>query len=68
MTKSHPMMIIDDSAPANVTDGSGGLDASIGFETLRAENSGSAMNDTMGFYANFTSAVVSSTYSLDRNA
>lgn len=48
-----------DSAPANVSDGSGGLDASIGFETLRAENSGSAMNDTMGFFANYTSAVVS---------
>lgn len=36
------------------------MDASIGFETLRAENSGSAMNDTLGFFANFTSAYVSS--------
>lgn len=61
-TKSHPIMIVDDSAPANVSAGTGGLDASIGFETLRAENSGSAMNDTMGFFANYTSAYVSSTH------
>lgn len=53
-------MLLDDSAPYNITDQTGGVDASIGFETLRAENSGSAMNDTLGFFANFTSAYVSS--------
>lgn len=74
------MHLLDDSAPANVSTGVGGLDASIGFETLRTENSGAAMNDTvrwnvislmncaeltvnqqMGFFANYTSAHVSST-------
>ncbi|KAF8320733.1 heme peroxidase [Clavulina sp. PMI_390] len=48
-----------DSAPGVVSTGVGGMDASIGFETLRAENSGAAMNDTMGFFANYTSAYVS---------
>lgn len=53
---------LDDSAPANVSAGTGGVDASIGFETLRAENSGAAMNDTLKFFANYTSAAVSSMY------
>jgi hypothetical protein len=39
-----------DFVTANVTAGTGGIDASIGFETLREENSGSAMNDSLGFF------------------
>ncbi|TVY30360.1 WSC domain-containing protein [Lachnellula hyalina] len=39
-----------DFVTANITAGTGGLDASIGFETLRGENSGAAMNDSMGFF------------------
>jgi hypothetical protein len=38
-----------DFVTADVTAGTGGIDASIGFETLREENLGSAMNDTLGF-------------------
>lgn len=52
--------LIDDFITANVTSGTGGIDASIGFETLRAENSGSAMNDSLGFFAPFISKYVSS--------
>lgn len=39
-----------DFVTADVAAGTGGLDASIGFETLRGENSGSAMNDSLGFF------------------
>ncbi|SRR6266536_906889 len=38
-----------DFVTADVTTGTGGIDASVGFETLRERNSGSAMNDTLGF-------------------
>ncbi|KAJ7689952.1 heme peroxidase [Mycena rosella] len=48
-----------DFATANVQAGTGGIDASIGFETLRPENSGSAMNDSLGFFAPFVNAHVS---------
>jgi hypothetical protein len=37
-----------DFVTADVTAGTGGIDASIGFKTLREENSGSAMNDMLG--------------------
>jgi hypothetical protein len=50
----------DDFATADVESGTGGIDASIGFETLRPENSGSAMNDSLGFFAPFVNAHVSS--------
>jgi hypothetical protein len=46
----------DDFATADVSAGTGGIDASIGFETLRPENSGSAMNDSLGFFAPFYNA------------
>lgn len=49
-----------DAVTANVTAGTGGLDASIGFETLREENSGSAFNDSFTFWRPFVNDVVSS--------
>jgi hypothetical protein len=39
-----------DFVTANVATGTGGIDASIGFETLREENSGTAFNDSLGFF------------------
>ncbi|KAF9040231.1 heme peroxidase [Hymenopellis radicata] len=48
-----------DFATANVAEGTGGMDASIQFETDRAENSGAAMNDSMAFFAPFSNAHVS---------
>ncbi|KAJ7912116.1 heme peroxidase [Mycena leptocephala] len=48
-----------DFATADVKAGTGGIDASIGLETLRPENSGSAMNDSLGFFAPFVNAHVS---------
>ena len=53
-------MYADDFVTADVGTGVGGLDASIGFETLRAENSGTAMNDSLTFFAPFVNAQVSS--------
>lgn len=53
-----------DFVTANVTAGTGGLDASIGFETLRSENSGSAMNDSFTFWRPFMNDAVSSEFSL----
>ncbi|KAJ7101959.1 heme peroxidase [Mycena epipterygia] len=48
-----------DFATADVQAGTGGIDASIGFETLRPENSGSAMNDSLAFFVPFVNARVS---------
>lgn len=48
-----------DFVTANVTAGTGGIDASIGFETLREENSGSAMNDSLSFFRPYVSAKIS---------
>ncbi|KUI64100.1 L-ascorbate peroxidase 5, peroxisomal [Cytospora mali] len=48
-----------DFVTANVMAGTGGLDASIGFETLREENSGSAFNDSFTFWRPFVSDAVS---------
>lgn len=56
------MSFIDDFSTADVEEGIGGMDASIGFETLRPENSGSAMNDTFGFLAPYFNAERSSMY------
>ncbi|KAJ7062950.1 heme peroxidase [Mycena amicta] len=44
-----------DSATFDVNTGLGGLDASIGFETNRPQNVGSAMNDSLVFFAAFQS-------------
>jgi catalase (peroxidase I) len=44
---------------ADVAAGTGGLDASIGFETLRPENIGVAFNDSLFFFSFFTNAKVS---------
>jgi len=51
-----------DFVTANVSAGTGGLDASIGFETLREENKGSAMNDSFTFWRPFMNDAVSSAY------
>ncbi|KAJ7446580.1 heme peroxidase [Mycena latifolia] len=48
-----------DFVTADAKAGTGGIDASIGFETLRPENSGAAMNDSLGFFAPFVNAHVS---------
>lgn len=45
--------------------GTGGIDASIGFETARAENKGSAFNDSFTFWRPFVNEFVSSTYVLN---
>lgn len=45
---------------ANIYSESGGIDASIGFETTRAENVGPAFNDALTFFSYFTNAKVSS--------
>ncbi|PQE10654.1 WSC domain-containing protein [Rutstroemia sp. NJR-2017a BBW] len=39
-----------DFVTARVDKGTGGIDASIGFETLREEDSGSAFNDSFAFF------------------
>lgn len=45
-----------DVATADVAAGTGGLDGSIWFELDRAENAGSAFNNTFSFFANLYSA------------
>ena len=44
---------------ADVKAGTGGIDASIGFETFRPENVGVAFNDSMGFFSIFMNAKTS---------
>ena len=51
-----------DFSTANVALGTGGLDASIGFETNRDEDKGAAMNDSLTFFAPFVNKYVSSEY------
>ncbi|KAK2596582.1 hypothetical protein N8I77_013463 [Diaporthe amygdali] len=48
-----------DFVTADVEAGTGGIDASIGFETERGENSGSAFNDSFTFWAPFVNDAVS---------
>jgi len=48
-----------DFVTAHVADGTGGIDASIGFETLREEDSGSAFNDSFTFFRPYVNSVVS---------
>jgi Peroxidase len=50
---------VDDFVTADVAAGTGGLDASIGFETLRPENVGVAFNDSLFFFTFFINAKVS---------
>jgi hypothetical protein len=52
-----------DFVTARVMEGTGGIDASIGFETLREEDSGSAFNDSLSFFRPYVSSSVSSEYS-----
>jgi hypothetical protein len=49
-----------DFVTADVATGLGGVDASIGFETLREENSGSAFNDSFAFWRPYVNGAVSS--------
>jgi len=42
-----------DFITANVSAGTGGIDSSIGFETAREENKGSAFNDSFSFWRPF---------------
>lgn len=49
-----------DFANADVTAGTGGVDASIGFETHRDENTGSAFNDSFTFWQPFVNEFVPS--------
>jgi len=53
-----------DFVTADVASRTGGLDASIGFETLREENSGSAFNDSFAFFRPYVNPVISSNYYL----
>ncbi|KAL8736834.1 MAG: hypothetical protein Q9181_002276 [Wetmoreana brouardii] len=48
-----------DFVTADVVSGVGGLDASIGFETLRPENAGVAFNDSLFFFSFFVNDRVS---------
>ncbi|KAI2631362.1 heme peroxidase [Hypomontagnella submonticulosa] len=47
-----------DFATADVAAGTGGIDASIGFETARDENKGSAFNDSFTFWRPFVNEFV----------
>jgi hypothetical protein len=55
-------VLFHDFITANVNAGTGGVDASIGFETMRAENSGSAFNDSFTFWRPWVTEQISSTY------
>jgi hypothetical protein len=48
-----------DFVTARVDEGIGGMDASIGFETLREEDSGTAFNDSLTFFRPFVNSKVS---------
>ena len=45
---------------ANTYSETGGIDASIGFETTRSENAGPAFNDALNFFSYFVNDKVSS--------
>jgi hypothetical protein len=55
-------VMFHDFITANVTAGTGGIDASIGFETAREENKGSAFNDSFTFWRGFVGDGVSSKF------
>ena len=48
-----------DFVTARVDEGTGGIDASIGFETLREEDSGTAFNDSLTFFRPFVNSKIS---------
>jgi hypothetical protein len=52
-------VLFHDFMTANVSAGTGGVDASIGFETAREENKGSAFNDSFTFWSPFVNEAVS---------
>ncbi|KAI0571494.1 heme peroxidase protein [Pyrenophora tritici-repentis] len=52
-------VMFHDFITANVSAGTDGLDASIGFETAREENKGSAFNDSFTFWRPFVNGAVS---------
>ena len=56
------VLALDDFVTADVAAGTGGIDASIGFETHRPENVGVAFNDSLFVFAIFINAKVSSRY------
>jgi hypothetical protein len=60
-------VLFHDFVTANVRAGTGGVDASIGFETARGENSGSAFNDSFTFWRPFVNEAVSSKHSVIRS-
>ena len=67
-SKSNSLQCPDDFVTANVASGVGGVDALIGFETLRPENVGTAMNDSLSFFQVFINDKVSSVSSPTRRA
>ncbi|KAL6154728.1 hypothetical protein ACJQWK_01026 [Exserohilum turcicum] len=52
-------VLFHDFITADVAKGTGGVDASIGFETAREENKGSAFNDSFTFWRPFVNEYVS---------
>ncbi|EMD90967.1 hypothetical protein COCC4DRAFT_194578 [Bipolaris maydis ATCC 48331] len=52
-------VLFHDFITANVSAGTGGVDASIGFETAREENKGSAFNDSFTFWRPYVNGAVS---------
>lgn len=57
-------VVFHDFVTADVHAGTGGVDASIGFETFRDENKGSAFNDSFTFWRPFVNEFVPSTSAL----
>lgn len=58
-----------DFVTADVASGTGGMDGSIGFETLREEDSGTAFNDSLTFFRPYVNGLVSSMcYSVVRDS
>jgi hypothetical protein len=60
--KSLNILPSDDFVTANVSAGTGGLDASIAFEANREENSGLYINNTMAFFSPYVNEHVSSKF------
>ena len=54
------LRVLDDFVTADVAAGTGGIDASIGFETHRPENVGPAFNDSLFVFAIFMTDKLSS--------
>lgn len=57
-------VLFHDFVTADVEAGTGGIDASIGFETFREENKGSAFNDSFTFWRPFVNEFVPSEFRL----